>query len=714
MTIRGKILLTVCIPVVGLAVFLAFNTFNMKNIVGQVEQTVNGVFIPIVENDIPQINESNSSIELLLNADRDAYQAYVAQIEAMETYNLDKLKQLDIDNNDNIQQVNDRVAQASGDFDQSMNQIYGTFKENFSVWKDNSRESLKMSLMLFENHNKRNELMASSVSDFDKMRDCIDRIQMLLESEIVKVVDDEESDSKKLNSLYESYSLLLNADRDAYQAYLAQMQALACIDPEEMAGIESDITENIQQVWDRAEKASITFNDDMNTIYNEFKELYQSWKVGSSTVVNLSSSSIDNRLTRISHHEKALAAFGVFRSNIDSLTGKLETRINDQVQNINTVSKQASVQSGQMCDNLNKNIATSGIIGAIIALISIVVSLYVCKVIIKSLRQAISSMTFSSEQVASAASQVSSTSQSLAEGSCQQAAGIEEVNSSMDEIANQTARNAENSKMAYKFAQEVNSSTQKCNQAMEEMSSAINDIQKSSEETSKIVKTIDEIAFQTNLLALNAAVEAARAGEAGKGFAVVAEEVRNLAMRSAEAARSTTGMIEESVKNANNGVEIVSKVGSVLTEIAGSVGQTTDYVSNITNSNDEQAAAIAQIKDAIAQMDTVTQASATAAEEGASAAEELTAQAETMNDIVRDLASMVGGDASPCGPSAIVKKSANKLSMSDKAFHEIAAVQNKAKYTTKPQSQSQLQASNAKQKAENAIPFEDDGFDEFN
>jgi methyl-accepting chemotaxis protein len=267
----------------------------------------------------------------------------------------------------------------------------------------------------------------------------------------------------------------------------------------------------------------------------------------------------------------------------------------------------------------------------------------VARGIASKIHQVVAQMTQGAQQVAAAAAQVSSASQSLAEGATQQAAGLEEASSSLEEMASMTKQNADNAQQANALSSEARKSANTGVQSTSRMNGAIQQIQKSSDETAKIIKVIDEIAFQTNLLALNAAVEAARAGEAGKGFAVVAEEVRNLAMRSAEAAKNTANMIQESVKNAKNGVDIADEVTKVLDGIVANVGKATDLVSEIAAACQEQAQGIDQVNTAVAQMDKVTQQNAANAEESASASEQLTAQAAAMNEMVNGLAALVGG-----------------------------------------------------------------------
>ena len=253
---------------------------------------------------------------------------------------------------------------------------------------------------------------------------------------------------------------------------------------------------------------------------------------------------------------------------------------------------------------------------------------------IEELNEILGNVSTTVEEVTRAAMQVSDTSTALSQGATEQAASLEEITSSMGEIGSQTRLNAENSNLANSLAHEARDAAEKGNSEMGQLTDAMNEINESSKNISKIIKVIDEIAFQTNLLALNAAVEAARAGRHGKGFAVVAEEVRNLAARSATAAKETSEMIENSIKTVERGTGLVSKTGDALSEIQNSSVKVADIIGEITTSSNEQAQGISQINEGLTQIDKVTQTNTASAEESASAAEELSSQSSQLRDLV--------------------------------------------------------------------------------
>jgi methyl-accepting chemotaxis protein len=221
----------------------------------------------------------------------------------------------------------------------------------------------------------------------------------------------------------------------------------------------------------------------------------------------------------------------------------------------------------------------------------------------------------------------------------------------MSSMAKQSADNAQ---QAAALAGEARSAAEQGTEAAERLRASMTEIASSADETAKIIKTIDEIAFQTNLLALNAAVEAARAGEAGKGFAVVADEVRALAQRSAEAARETNRLIQGSVDNARAGGEVADEVEQVLAAIAGGVGKVDALIGEIANAGTDQANGVEQINHSVSQMDQVTQQTAAGSEESAAAARELSGQAEEVRQAVAGLTRLIGGNAGalPAAPDA--------------------------------------------------------------
>lgn len=285
------------------------------------------------------------------------------------------------------------------------------------------------------------------------------------------------------------------------------------------------------------------------------------------------------------------------------------------------------------------------LIGLAMALVvGILMAVLLTRSIVLPIRKVIEGLTEASDQVSSAANEVSSASQTLADGSAQQAAAMEETSASLEEISSMTKNNADNAIQADHLMKQANQVVIKADSSMNRLTASMHEITKASEDTSKIIKTIDEIAFQTNLLALNAAVEAARAGEAGAGFAVVADEVRNLAIRAADAARSTAQMIEGTIQKVLNGTEQVDITYKAFREVADNAAKVSELVGEIAAASGEQAQGIDQVNISVTEMDKVTQQNAATAEESAASAEELNAQAEEMKSFVADLSKLAGGN----------------------------------------------------------------------
>ena len=270
---------------------------------------------------------------------------------------------------------------------------------------------------------------------------------------------------------------------------------------------------------------------------------------------------------------------------------------------------------------------------------------------VENLDKALQQVAIGADQVGAASLQVSSGGQSLSQGASEQASSLEEISSSLQEMSSMTKQNAISAREAKGVAEEAHGSADKGVESMNRMSMAINKIKLSSDATAKIVKTIDEIAFQTNLLALNAAVEAARAGDAGRGFAVVAEEVRNLAMRSAEAAKNTANLIEEAVKNSENGVAINSEVLKNFQEITDKINKVSQVVAEIAAASDQQDQGISQVNKAVEQLNLLTQQNAANAEESASAAEQMSSQSEQMQSMVAGFKLTVSHDFNQALPA---------------------------------------------------------------
>ncbi|SMO67385.1 methyl-accepting chemotaxis protein [Gracilimonas mengyeensis] len=366
--------------------------------------------------------------------------------------------------------------------------------------------------------------------------------------------------------------------------------------------------------------------------------------------------------------------------------------------------------NGLIAEARNTIIRNTGLILLLIIAGGSFVAWYFSNAINKILMHIITRLNSGSDQVNASSSQLSGSSQELAESTSEQAANLQETTSSLEEMSSQIKQNAGNAREAETAMSEAQPYVANGVEAMKRMSKAMSEIKGASQETSKIIKTIDDIAFQTNLLALNAAVEAARAGEAGKGFAVVAEEVRNLAQRSAEAAKDTSELIQRSQESTDRGTGVALEVSENLEKIEESISQVATLVAEISAASKEQSVGIEQMNSAMAEMDGVVQNNASSSEESASAAEELSSQAHELKTIVDELQELVGANVNHDAIHESVTFQRENISSSPK--YNFAAESGEDNWSAPAKPKKEIKngkpAKDHKQSAVELIPFDDD------
>ncbi len=390
---------------------------------------------------------------------------------------------------------------------------------------------------------------------------------------------------------------------------------------------ESGMDQTIRRIDEdmRAYESTIMLAEDRN-LYEQTQQAYHNWANIRDEVFQLSKEGYKTEANQ------EIGALFELSSRLTDLT--------DQMMSWNA--EQGSIAGTQIQGSMRQAITGIMIGMAIAIVIGVILTYLLTRSIVNPIREVITVLTNGAEQVSASSTQLSGSSQELSEGASEQAAGLQQTTSSLEEMSSQAKQTAENAGQAERAMNEAGTIVAGGVEAMERMSKAMNDIQSASEKTSKIINTIDDIAFQTNLLALNAAVEAARAGEAGKGFAVVAEEVRSLAQRSADAARNTSDLIAQSQKNSEEGAAASKEVSENLVRIKESAVNVNTLITEISAAGKEQATGIAELNSVMAEMDKVVQRNASGSEEAASSSEELSSQAQELKNIVGQLIDLIG------------------------------------------------------------------------
>ncbi|MBI9089353.1 MAG: cache domain-containing protein [Desulfobacterium sp.] len=351
---------------------------------------------------------------------------------------------------------------------------------------------------------------------------------------------------------------------------------------------------------------------------------------------------------------------GIYTDDVERKVNKTTAELEKKVEKI-------AAEMGRDIDQTNLHINNNVTRGlwliavsnfAVLVFVLVIATFWTRQYINKPIDQSVQGLSRVTEALAGNIRQVSTSSHNLARGASEQAASIKDTSSALEEITTMTEQNAENANQADNLMGDTTRIVIKANASMDELTTSMADISRTSEETSKIIKTIDEIAFQTNLLALNAAVEAARAGEAGAGFAVVADEVRHLAMRAAEAAGNTADLIQGIVKKVHGGSALLTITNEAFTQVDGSTKKVSALVGEISAASGEQADGIKQVNNAVSQMNTVVQQNAASAEESAAAAETMSAQAAQMKGSVSHMVALVGGHGKENADGPVLSRTA--------------------------------------------------------
>ncbi len=642
MKIRNKMLLIVGIPLLSILLIFIIGLSSFSRI----------------QSTIAQMSHLQNDRATMIDADRDAYQAYLAVLRSTETTTLDQFTEQKESFNENSEQTWTRIVEPGKRFHKNMSEDFNIFKKDYNSWKDSSEAILDLAMITVVESGKRVKAINKSISLFDNMRNNIDILGERVETELGRNI----TLGRRLE-LEKALSLILNGDRDAYQAYVAQLQIIDVESYDALISLDESHAENAAQTKDRVNQAtSILGGYNATQILNDFNSYFDLWIVYSRSVVDISKINFENFTKIVELKNEVNKSFSSMRSAIDRL-GQQQV-------------EQVEIYNGQMISIISSVKITYIIIFIFAVILSATFAFIVASRIITSLQKSIkateklsqgdltvsvdvnqedeigdladslrgmisnlhtvvNNVVTGSTQIASASSQLAEGNQELSGRTDAQASSLEEISASIEQMNSTIRANADNTITANKLSLDVSVKAEDGYDSVNKMISSMNEINDSSKQIADIMEVINKIAFQTNLLALNASIEAARAGEHGKGFAVVAVEVRKLAKRSDKAAAQISGIIKSSNKKVDEGVSIANTAGKMLSDINSAVKKVTVLVGEISASSQEQLSSVEEIDKTISSLDVNTQKNAALTEEAAAATEELSAQALELNNSMK-------------------------------------------------------------------------------